>query len=107
MIENPRFLIAANTGGGLVASFVFQNYNEYNQWLQNELPLLEKKYGRITTFKHILPGLAIGDKCHVAGEGSEVFTITGIVEYEPYRYGFVLDSGDTEEVSKCWRPEEI
>ena len=55
--------------------------------------------------KGILPGFKIGDTYMVWGEGCDTFKIVDLVQYSPNRYGFLLDSGDTEEVAKChWTP---
>jgi hypothetical protein len=49
-----------------------------------------------------LPGLKVGDICHVNGEGLDKFAIKGMVLFSSDRYGFLLDSGCLEEVAKCF-----
>lgn len=87
--------------GGLLSSFVFEDQLAVKNWIKKELPLLEKKYGRLEYEVSDLPGLKIGDRCNVWGEAQDVFTITGIKRYSDNRYGFLLDSGWVEEVAKC------
>jgi len=88
--------------GNLQASYVFTDEQARNFWLKNTFPLLEKEHGELTYSTSDLPGLAVGDKCRVIGEGSEVFTILEVFNYSKDRYGFSLDSGWREEVAKCY-----
>ena len=62
---------------------------------------LAKKYSNITFDAVHLPGLQIGDKCNVVGEGDSEFLILDIIIYSENRYCFVLDAGWAEEVAKC------
>lgn len=89
--------------GNLVSNYVFENLMDIDDWLNNELPKLEKKYGILTYNIRALAGLRIGDECHVSGDGDEVYVIEGQVKYSPNRYGFMMNSGITEEVYKCGR----
>lgn len=100
---NKVFTKGISVNGSLISSFVFQNNDEVKSWLQNELPKLQHQYGLLSVFSRELDGLKIGDQCHVFGEGDEVFTILGLRKYSPYRYGFNLDSGLSEEVYKCYK----
>lgn len=96
------FTVRVSTSGGLISSFVFQDTKELADWKLNKLPKLEAKYGKLVLSESALPGLKIGDRCTVVGEGSEVFTIMNLKKYSDHRYGFCLDSGCCEEVSKCY-----
>ena len=97
----PKFTRRVMTQGDLLASYVFEDDTALQQWKETELPKLEQKYGKLELDISELPGLVVGDKCLVNGEGSEVFTIMELFEYSPNRYGFALDSGWCEEVAKC------
>ena len=67
---------------------------------------ITEEYGIVTLrYRDELDGLHVGDKCHVSGEGDDVFTIIGMKMYSPDRPGFILDSGCCEEVVKCSRVE--
>lgn len=96
------FTRAIKTSGGLVSSFVFEDLRQENLWLERTLPELQEKYGGLRIKRVMLPGLSIGDTCHVLGEANDIFVIVGILEYSTDRYGFLLDTGDSEEVVKCW-----
>ena len=90
-----------STAGQLFASFVFKSQAEVNRWLAKDLPLLEAQYGALTLHHGDLPGLSVGDKCNVWGEADDVFVITGITQYSKDNWGFLLNNGCTEGVSKC------
>ena len=101
-VNKKVFTRAIKTRGGLVSSFVFEDLRQENLWLDRVLPGLQEKYGDLKVERVALPGLSVGDACHVFGEADDVFVIVGVLEYAPDRYGFLLDSGVTEEVVKCW-----
>ena len=86
------------------ASFVFTGQEQKNEWLRAGFESLQEKYGPLEYDEEALPGLMIGDKCRVLGDGSDVYTIEGLTKYEEHRYGFILDSGFVEEVAKCYEP---
>ncbi len=91
-------------GQNFYSSYCFENDEQMHQWIKEEFPVLarEKKHkGKLTFHTYSLDGLKIGDRCHVCGEGNEVFTILGLRKYSKDRYGFELDNGFTEEVVKC------
>lgn len=90
-----------STVGQLFSSFVFESQAEVDRWLAEDLPLLEAEYGALTLYHGDLPGLSVGDKCNVVGEADDVFVITGIRQYGKDRWGFLLDNGLIEGVSKC------
>ena len=100
--NNPIFTIGVNTKGALISSFVFTDINDLNEWKKRKLPELEAKYGTLDLYEHLLPGLKVGNRCSVVGEGMDVFTITSLIKYEDHRFGFNLDSGWSEEVNKCY-----
>lgn len=96
------FTTCIRVKGDLQSSFVFENDDEANVWIELDFKInLKKKYEFLTYKKDRLPGFKIGDKCNVFGEGTDAFTIIGIVEYSDHRFGFKLDNGLTEEVAKC------
>ena len=105
-IEKLRFTIHAKVSGGLNSNFVFSSAASLRQWQETVFPQLEKEYrhDKLRLEVYDLPGLQIGDKCRVWGEGTDDFRIRGIIQYSPHRYGFILDSGCTEEVAKCYVP---
>lgn len=98
----PVFHKAISVAGGYNTTFVFQNAEEIEKFKATTLEQLQAKYGELAVGKpRKLDGLKVGDKCHVAGEGQDVFTITGVCFWEDYRWGFTLDSGFCESVYKC------
>lgn len=99
--KDLRFTRVVRTRGNYGASFVFVDDAELEAWKQSDLPRLEQQYGPLTLQTDTLPGLGIGDTCHVIGEGSDTFRIKSLVRYDTHRYGFFLDAGWTEEVAKC------
>jgi hypothetical protein len=101
--SNPIFKIVARTRGQLGSSFVFENKAELEKWKKESLPKMEKEYGKLELNVAELPGLKVGDTCHVCGEGDDTFVIKSLIKYSENRYGFVLDSGCSEEVAKCYR----
>lgn len=107
--EVKVFTKGLSVRGNLGSSYVFVDEAEREQWLATELPKLVKQYGALQVTKTDLDGLKIGDHCHVAGEGLDVFEIKALVNNSPFRYSFLVSPvGDgkgawTEEVYKCWR----
>ena len=99
------FTRRVRVSGKLLSNFVFADQAAVEVWQNEALPGLEKKYGKLDLTVSDLPGLKIGDRCHVIGEGSDVFTIERLVAWDADRFGFVLDSGWVEEVAKCY--EEV
>jgi hypothetical protein len=100
-MANPKFTIVAKVRGDLISSYVFENRQEYDNWLRDGFEKLQRQYGNLTVSKDALHGLTIGDECNVWGEGDEVFEITNLVKIEDHRWSFVLNSGWKEEVAKC------
>lgn len=90
-----------STVGQLFSTFVFESQAEVDRWLAEDLPLLEAEYGALTLHHGDLPSLSVGDKCNVMGEADDVFVIKRIVPFGKDRWGFVLDNGCIEGVSKC------
>ena len=88
--------------GELYSAFHFQTDDDLALWIANELPKLELKYGKLKVSKGNLDSLKIGDNCYVCGDGDEIYEITRLVKYSDNRYGFVLNSGFSEEVHKCY-----
>lgn len=89
--------------GGLHASFQFVSEQSAKHWIETELPAISTKYGPSTGSITPLDGLRVGDSCYVVGEGTDLFVIKDVVCYSPHSYGFVLDTGCSEGVSKCGR----
>ncbi len=102
-----KFTIKVTTSGNLISSYVFQNEKSFQKWKEKTFPKLEQKYGKLMLIVCELPGLVVGDHCHVIGEGSDIFKIIKLFRYSPNRYGFALDSGWNEEVAKCYAVEKI
>lgn len=98
---NKIFTIGISVRGGLGSSYVFESQEAADEWLETEFPLLEKEYGKLEYYTCDLPGLKIGDQCNVYGDGTDVYLIEGLKQYSPNRWGFILDSGFSEEVYKC------
>ena len=104
------FRYAIHVKGGLIATFVFEDAKAVLNWINKEYPKIQEKYdglyikelSNLIYSVRQLDGLKVGDECHVAGEGSDIFKIMEIIQYSPNRYGFVLDNGLAEEVSKCY-----
>lgn len=95
------FTRMARVRGALYSSYCFTSEKKLKEWIKSEFPLLEKQYGALELTVSKLPGFKVGDTCFVWGEGSDTFTIEGIKQYSPHRFGFLLDSGCSEEVVKC------
>ena len=103
----PIYTKVIRVRGNLGASFVFEDQEEMDLWIETRFPSLQKQHGDIEYYTGDLDGLAIGDTCRVMGEGFDTFVITKLVVWEKYRVGFALDSGWIEEVAKCYKvPEE-
>ncbi len=102
----PKFTRCVSVTGQYNASFVFEGDEQVTAWLRDELPSLEHKYGSLYHSTSELPGLQPGDTCFVYGEGSDTFVITKLIQHSPHRFGFVLDSGCSEEVAKCYLPTD-
>lgn len=98
----PPFTIKITTSGNLISSFVFTDTIDRDEWMEKVLPKLESQYGKLRLSETYLPGLRVGDKCRVVGEGADVFTIMSLKKYSDHRFGFCLDSGWCEEVAKCY-----
>lgn len=90
------------SGRAMCSNFVFTSKRELGRWLREDWPKILKAYPYTTLCEvEALPEFELGDKCNVHGEASDVFKIEGIVMYSKDRYGFLLDSGCTEEIAKC------
>lgn len=89
--------------GGLHATFQFVSEQSAQHWIETELPAISTKYGPSAGSITPLDGLRVGDSCYVVGEGTDLFVIKDVVCYSPHSYGFVLDTGCSEGVSKCGR----
>lgn len=96
------FTRCVRVSGNLGSSYVFADDVAVDHWLKTTLPELNAKYGQLVVSVSDLPGLKVGDTCHVWGEADDVFTILKLIKYSPDRYGFLLDSGWSEEVAKCY-----
>lgn len=101
-MNNRIFTKEVCVKGSLWCSYVFESQEDVDRWLLDYYPKLIKEYTDINYTVRDLPGLKIGDKCKVYGEGSDIFTITALKKYEDNRYGFILNGGDREEVGKCY-----
>lgn len=101
--NQPIFSLMASTRGSLASSFVFEDPNAFLNWMKNEYPALQKKYGSFDIRLSSLDQLKVGDTCFVAGEGSDEFLIEGFRKIENNRYSFALNNGCWEEVAKCFK----
>lgn len=99
----PKF----NYGNSLQSTFVFCSEKECEEWFKTEYKVLEKKYSDNIRYEKLILDLPdIGERCHVLGDGLDEYTIMDMMPYSPNRYGFVLDTGCTEEVWKCKRVKD-
>lgn len=94
---------AVHVSGALIAVYSFENETTMNTWLKTIFPKLKEQYGTLTYRIRDLDGLQVGDFCWVWGEGFEDFKIEKLIKYSDNRWGFVLDSGWSEEVAKCYK----
>ena len=99
--ERVTFKVCVRVTGTLHSSFVFKSIKDANVWIRLDFEELKKQHGNVSFTREILTPLYIGDKCNVYGDGADVYTILGIKEYSPNRFGFILNSGFSEEVAKC------
>ena len=102
-MKDIRYRVAIYISGNFNSSFSFKNDKDADAWMKTELPKLKTEYGNLKIHRYKLDGLRVGDKCHVCGEGSDMFTIVDKKMYSANRPGFVLDSGWSEEVVKCYK----
>lgn len=100
-MTHPVFHKCVSVRGGLASSFVFENEQAVQAWLKKEFLELKKEYGHLEAKTSDLPGLKVGDTCNVWGEAQDEFKIIDLIQYSPHRFGFILDSGCSEEVAKC------
>ena len=98
----PVFTRCARTRGRLLSSFVFESDEALERWKREELPALCQEFGPLELLVDELPGLKLGESCFVYGEGDKRFVIEELVQWQPHRWGFVLDAGWVEEVAKCY-----
>ena len=98
------FHYMVTTTGNLLCNFVFEDKKTLDAWIAKEFPSLQKKHKKLDFSVRPLPGLKVGDSCHVWGEAGDVFKIERLVKFNglDHRYGLVLDSGWVEEVAKCY-----
>ena len=101
--ESPVFTHSVKVSGNYNATFHFTSKKAAKQWMVDKVPGLIREYGEnIKATLGSLPGLRVGDKCGVYGEGMEEFTIVGVHSYQDDYYAFILDSGEAESVHKCF-----
>ena len=99
-MNNKIYRAVVHVSGDIVASYVFGRTIDAHNWIDSVLVRMQKEKTLTYTIAN-LDGLTVGDKCQVTGEGDEVFVIKGLIRYSDNRYGFLLDSGDAEEMYKC------
>ena len=95
------FTVGISVSGNFNSSYVFESESAADTWLDTVFQDLIHEYGELRYSVCDLPGLKVGDRCNVFGDGDEVYVIEGLKQYSPNRYGFILDSGFCEEVYKC------
>ena len=93
---------AKSAKNGLYSSYAFHSMNEVETWLETEFVQLKKKYNKIVYNIFDLPGLKIGQKCHINGDGPAVYKIIDVDESMKNRPLFRLDDGFMEEVQNCY-----
>lgn len=98
---DKTFTVGIGVSGNFNAAYVFESKSAADTWLDTVFKDLICEYGELKHWIVTLPGLQIGDRCNVYGDGDEIYVIEGLKEYSPNRYGFILDSGFCEEVYKC------
>lgn len=103
LLANAKFTREVRVNGRFNTSYVFENDKQVSWWIETEFPKLLSKYGTLDFSVLLLPGLKIGDTCRVWGDGDEEYKIVGLVVWQPYRYGFILDAWCEEGVEKCYR----
>jgi hypothetical protein len=101
-INNVVFTKGLSVSGMLHSSFCFISEEERSKWILKDLPILEEQFGVLSVFCFDIFPLKPGDRCHVLGEGNDIFKIEKVICYSKNRYGFILDSGVSEEVVKCY-----
>jgi len=103
MIDDYKFNIAIEITGDILVTYVFTSEYGAQGWLNSKVYKdLCNKY-TIKYNMYWLDGLVLGDKCQVLGEGCTVYEILGFIKYADNRYGVLLDSGEYEEVHKCYK----
>ena len=101
--HRETFSKSVHVKGDLICSFAFPTTSEVIRWVEIDLPKLREEFSSISYSVHDLDELVVGDTCLVSGDGYEEYVILELFWYGPNRPGFVLDSGFTEEVVKCYR----
>lgn len=101
-MSHPVFKYQIEVRGGLLATYIFETCKQIEDWKKTDVPFLEQKYGPLELSQSDLPALTVGDKCHVLGDGDAVYVIKGLDRWKNHRYGFILNSGRVECVSKCY-----
>lgn len=84
-----------------IISYSFHDMEEVSKWVESDLPEIKLKWNALTYKVFKLDGLKLGGKCHVRGDGNEVYEIVDVEERSKDRPCFALDSGFVEEVAKC------
>lgn len=57
------------TTGNLMCNFVFEDKKSLDKWIETEAPKLKKEHKKLDFLVRPLPGLKVGDSCHVWGGG--------------------------------------
>lgn len=96
------FTWAAHVSGDYNCTFHFKQQKDLATWLTAGFLKLQEKYGELKVSQETLPGLKVGDSCHVWGDGSDEYKIVDFKKWAPNCYGFVLDSGFIEPAHKCY-----
>ena len=88
--------------GNFYSVYEFKTKEELDRFVQVIAPEILAEHEGTSMITGELQPLDIGSTCHVLGEGTDEFVITGVVNYSPDRWGFILDSGWSEEIYKCY-----
>lgn len=97
------FKYSAFVSGNYSCLYVFENSQQLDSWTNSEFKKLKNQYGNLLLRVEVLDQLKIGDKCHVNGDGNEIYQILDITKFDEYQYGFILDTGFVENVAKCFK----
>ena len=61
------FHYMVTTTGNLMCNFIFEDKKSLDKWIETEVPKLKKEHKKLDFLVRPLPGLKVGDSCHVWG----------------------------------------
>lgn len=102
-----KYLFSVNVRGDYNAEYAFTSLDKLSAWMVNETMTADDGSHKKVEFRTSeLDGLTIGDKCHVYGDGNEIYTIVDVFCSSPNSPMFSLSSGFSEPVVKCYKVTE-